>query len=869
MLGFEVETVAVGAVGTTYRVYATFDDPACWVQSVFADATHPMLCVPESGTLIYQSPLVNVNLGQEVNPAFFGIFPGLAYDSWLTIGTENSGQYGGVQVLDFAVALAGFNAGTGFSATAGGWLVPGAEVPQAEWMAGPDLRVLLGQITMTTLPNGAPGDFQFLFNCAWRHEGVQHLFYGELESTAVPGWGCTDAWACNYDPDATVDSGMCEYFSCAPIGCTDGGACNFAPAALYEDGSCLFPEAGYDCAGGCLVDGDGDGVCDGDEVLGCTDAAACNYNAGATEEDGSCVVPGSEEGECCQVGCDGVTLWAGSDLNGNGVCDCEEEPDCADCSCTGDADGDGVCDDFEVVGCQEVGATNYAAGATDAGPCFFAVPDSWVATPTPSSGLWLGTVTVDGLPAAAGDWVAVFTAAGVCAGAAPVLVVNGTAFMALTVYGDDATSPGVVEGMGEGGVMFLRVWPSASGVAYDVLNAQGVPGWSGWTNTNGTPLPGLGQPTTVYNVVTGSVVVLCADPLACNFVAGSVGEVDCLYPAPGRDCFGACVQDGDGDGVCDPEEVLGCQDASACNFAPGATEPDGSCVYPDACGVCGGPGAIYACGCAELPVGACDCTGVQPDADGDGICDDVDPCVGAYDACGVCQGPGAIYACGCSGLPVGACDCAGNTWDALGECGGDCPADADGDGTCDDVDPCVGTLDACGVCQGPGPIYACGCQDLQPGTCDCDGTLLDALGDCGGDCPADLDGDGICDNAEIPGCPDPSACNFACGSTDDDGTCTYPPLGLTCAGDCLLDTDGDGICEQDEVPGCTDPVACNFDPLATDPMNNYCAYPEAGCDCAGDCPPDPCPADISGDGIIGTADLLAVLAGFGFACGEN
>ena len=31
------------------------------------------------------------------------------------------------------------------------------------------------------------------------------------------------------------------------------------------------------------------------------------------------------------------------------------------------------------------------------------------------------------------------------------------------------------------------------------------------------------------------------------------------------------------------------------------------------------------------------------DADGDGICDDVDGCVGEFDGCGVCNGPGAIY----------------------------------------------------------------------------------------------------------------------------------------------------------------------------------------------------------------------------------
>ena len=53
--------------------------------------------------------------------------------------------------------------------------------------------------------------------------------------------------------------------------------------------------------------------------------------------------------------------------------------------------------------------------------------------------------------------------------------------------------------------------------------------------------------------------------------------------------------------------------------------------------------------------------------DADGICDDVDDCVGALDACGICNGPGAIY-CGCSDIPEGDCDCDGNP-DECGVCG--------------------------------------------------------------------------------------------------------------------------------------------------------------------------------------------------------
>ena len=49
------------------------------------------------------------------------------------------------------------------------------------------------------------------------------------------------------------------------------------------------------------------------------------------------------------------------------------------------------------------------------------------------------------------------------------------------------------------------------------------------------------------------------------------------------------------------------------------------------------------------------------DADNDGICDDVDDCVGEYDECGVCNG---------DGIADGACDCDGNVEDCAGECGG-------------------------------------------------------------------------------------------------------------------------------------------------------------------------------------------------------
>ena len=50
--------------------------------------------------------------------------------------------------------------------------------------------------------------------------------------------GCTDDFACNYDPEATTDNGTCEYETCA--GCTDPSACDYDETATIEDGSCCY-----------------------------------------------------------------------------------------------------------------------------------------------------------------------------------------------------------------------------------------------------------------------------------------------------------------------------------------------------------------------------------------------------------------------------------------------------------------------------------------------------------------------------------------------------------------------------------------------------------------------------------------------------
>ena len=62
---------------------------------------------------------------------------------------------------------------------------------------------------------------------------------GSSPATSIPG--CTDENALNYNPNATVDDGSCEYDTVIP-GCTDPGAINFNPNANQDDGSCVYDD---------------------------------------------------------------------------------------------------------------------------------------------------------------------------------------------------------------------------------------------------------------------------------------------------------------------------------------------------------------------------------------------------------------------------------------------------------------------------------------------------------------------------------------------------------------------------------------------------------------------------------------------------
>ena len=520
---------------------------------------------------------------------------------------------------------------------------------------------------------------------------------------------------------------------CTPgtLGCTlPNGDCDCDGNDFNSCGVCggEEPTADFNCDGTC-VDANANSVCDFQEVYGCTDATKCNYDAKANVDNGSCL----ELDACGVCGGSGVP---------SGACNCagdlpESGYDCAG-TCLNDSDSDGVCDEFEIDGCTDATACNYDAAATeDDGTCIardvLNVCGGTCTLDADGDGLCDHDTDGDGVaedPCTTGDGI--IDDCGVCGGGSSFTLEDGTPCAPGT--------PGCTNASDE---------CDCDGNAYDAVNSCGGNCLLDEDNDGICDLDADGN---------------VADLFICDGAPDVVGN-----------CNGTCTTDADGDGLCDDDnDGDGLADEDPCLGDP--------YNFKDECGVCGGSG---------IPTGACDCDGnvedvvgvcggtCAADADGDGICDDVDTCVGVYDECGNCAGtsnftlvdgtpcdPGTP---GCTN-PDGDCNCNGDVLDAVNICGGDCPVDADGDGICDVdgdgnvVDPCVGAYDACGVCNGPGEIYECGCSDIPAGSCDCDLNVEDECGvcggpgpafgrDCNGNCLSDIDGDGVCDvneEMEIP-----------------------------------------------------------------------------------------------------------------------
>ena len=269
----------------------------------------------------------------------------------------------------------------------------------------------------------------------------------------------------------------------------------------------------------------------------------------------------------------------------------------------------------------------------------------------------------------------------------------------------------------------------------------------------------------------------CTTPFACNYdPQATQDDGSCIFICYGCTDAVACNYDPSAnvdDSSCEYLSCTGCTDTIACNYNLSSTIDDGSCLYPE---------QYYDC------VGVC-----INDIDSDGVCDEFEipgctdesscnfdvQATGDDGSCEYITCAGCQYAFACNYDSEAAI--ADNESCEYGTCPG-CtdstacnfnPTVSEDDGSCE-------FLDECGICGGDGSITL--------GACDCEGNQFDALGVCGGTCAADTDGNGVCDDAEVGGCMDSTACNYDAAATQDDGSCGV--------------IDGCGVC-LGSCPGCS------------------------------------------------------------------
>ena len=390
-----VLTGALGVVDltgyTTYRAYITMENEDDFLSSISGDSNNPTYITTTSD--FYHAAL-GAATPNGINSLLFAVYPDLEFDSWVTIGLEGvpnaaigeaavatvqAGSNQWVTAFEPGGGVAGQNVAID-DPIGGAWYALNGD---ANGVAGTDLRVLAGQFTTT-------GDLtlQFYTQIFINGDGLNEVpgDDGALRPTFFwPGEvieGCTDATACNYDDTAGTDDGSCtypaeDYLDCAgecindtdgdglcdefeTSGCTDMTACNYNESATDDDGSCEYTSClGCTDSMACNYDADAtqdDGSCEFASCAGCTDGAACNYDATATIDDGSCDFScnGCTDAEACNYDMT-VTVDDGScTYPAASYLDC-------DGNCINDEDGDGLCDEEE--GCGDPEACNYDPSA--------------------------------------------------------------------------------------------------------------------------------------------------------------------------------------------------------------------------------------------------------------------------------------------------------------------------------------------------------------------------------------------------------------------------------------------------------------------------------------------------------------------------
>ena len=126
-------------------------------------------------------------------------------------------------------------------------------------------------------------------------------------------------------------------------------------------------------------------------------------------------------------------------------------------------------------------------------------PNSFTFTPTTLSAIFNGQAQINGIPLTSDDWIAVFDSSGNCCGANQFIINNGISYINLVIYGDDPTSSNIDEGMNSGEDFTIKIYQSSSNLFYNYPNDSSISSFSGWLNTNGTPMGLYDNINDIYN----------------------------------------------------------------------------------------------------------------------------------------------------------------------------------------------------------------------------------------------------------------------------------------------------------------------------------------------------------------------------------